>query len=445
MEWRVLREETSWDEHFAGQAGVLAESPTARGRLWPMATALLLLVMSAGLYLWRAAEKGVQVIEGELQAAVEAEQRLALFTAAFQVSSDLPASKTNVQVQSITFQGDLAIVEVETDYTDSSGQPRVFRQLHFYQPTAIGWVRVPADSPHLGPIQTLETASFIVRYHRQDADAVIAVAAGLDELYAELRRDYGLSPAAEKLPVDVGVEMNSPGQIRRRIGSHLCFGDRQLCVASPSLTALPADLSGTQVLHLWLLNALAYHLRREALLARAFRYEWQYANNALPRLQMRRHNELLAAWDADLAHWLYESARREPQPDSQSLAQELRALCNRHHILEHMQILEDMPSTALCISPPLKTLERFPRPPDRLRELIMPAPYLLLATTESWIHALAFETVFDYALAAYGADSLPALMEGFRRYSTWSELIPAVFRVSVEEFERGWQEYLAEL
>jgi hypothetical protein len=73
-------------------------------------------------------------------------------------------------------------------------------------------------------------------------------------------------------------------------------------------------------------------------------------------------------------------------------------------------------------------------------------PDLDLAVTEpSWIDLLAFETVLDYVVATYGADALPALVEGFRRYDTWNTLIPAIFGVSVEEFERGWQGYLAKV
>jgi hypothetical protein len=55
------------------------------------------------------------------------------------------------------------------------------------------------------------------------------------------------------------------------------------------------------------------------------------------------------------------------------------------------------------------------------------------------------EMLLDYVDATYGRKALSALVEGFRRYNGWSTLIPAVFDVSAEELERGWQGYLLTL
>jgi hypothetical protein len=58
------------------------------------------------------------------------------------------------------------------------------------------------------------------------------------------------------------------------------------------------------------------------------------------------------------------------------------------------------------------------------------------------LRQLIVQSVIEYAVATYGRDRLPALVQGIGRYETWAELAPAVFGVSVEQFKRGWQIYL---
>jgi len=50
-------------------------------------------------------------------------------------------------------------------------------------------------------------------------------------------------------------------------------------------------------------------------------------------------------------------------------------------------------------------------------------------------------TLLDYAVAEYGPDAVARLWQGFHDYPTWDALIPAVFGVTAEEFEHGWQTY----
>ena len=50
----------------------------------------------------------------------------------------------------------------------------------------------------------------------------------------------------------------------------------------------------------------------------------------------------------------------------------------------------------------------------------------------------------DYVAATYGRGKLAALFEACGVYSGWDDLIPAVFGVSVDAFEKGWQEYVTQ-
>jgi hypothetical protein len=51
-------------------------------------------------------------------------------------------------------------------------------------------------------------------------------------------------------------------------------------------------------------------------------------------------------------------------------------------------------------------------------------------------------TLVSYAMDSYGFSALPSLIEAMGEHNTWEGLIPAVFGVSAEEFEQGWQAYL---
>jgi hypothetical protein len=62
----------------------------------------------------------------------------------------------------------------------------------------------------------------------------------------------------------------------------------------------------------------------------------------------------------------------------------------------------------------------------------------------SYTVAVMSETVIGYLVATYGRDKLPALIAEMGNYTTFDELIPALLGVSREEFEAGWQAYLAQ-
>ena len=51
-------------------------------------------------------------------------------------------------------------------------------------------------------------------------------------------------------------------------------------------------------------------------------------------------------------------------------------------------------------------------------------------------------SAIDYAMTAHGQKHLPALIEAIRRQEPWIELVPRIFGVPVETFERGWHESL---
>jgi hypothetical protein len=57
---------------------------------------------------------------------------------------------------------------------------------------------------------------------------------------------------------------------------------------------------------------------------------------------------------------------------------------------------------------------------------------------------VALATVVAYAAATYGPARIPRLVAAASEHEGWETLLPAVFGVSMDEFETGWQAYLAE-
>ena len=177
------------------------------------------------------------------------------------------------------------------------------------------------------------------------------------------------------------------------------------------------------------------------------RYAWQAAAIALPRKQLREHSELLSAWFTDFAHWHYANEARMLKLDEDMSTEALELLCEKHKIVASPQLFVEGFSTEMCVWPYLfPSLHGNRTPTNRLVQLRVPEhDYDLMVDEIGWRQVLAAETLFDYVAVTYGRDALPALVEGFRHYDSWIKLIPAVFYITAEEFEQGWQTYLAEI
>jgi hypothetical protein len=65
-------------------------------------------------------------------------------------------------------------------------------------------------------------------------------------------------------------------------------------------------------------------------------------------------------------------------------------------------------------------------------------PYSGLGEAEQ----VGLATLFDYAAATYGRQSLSTLIANAASFSTWEMLIPATFGISYSDFETGWQAHM---
>jgi hypothetical protein len=69
---------------------------------------------------------------------------------------------------------------------------------------------------------------------------------------------------------------------------------------------------------------------------------------------------------------------------------------------------------------------------------------LPLTLRNAFDHTVTTETIIEYVVAAYGREKLPLFIEAMGNHTWAATLIPAVFDLSVAEFEAGWQAYMTE-
>jgi hypothetical protein len=58
--------------------------------------------------------------------------------------------------------------------------------------------------------------------------------------------------------------------------------------------------------------------------------------------------------------------------------------------------------------------------------------------------AIAFATFFEYVSETYGDEKVRLTIAALPQFESWEALIPAIYGVSLPEFEVGWNIYLAQ-
>ena len=70
--------------------------------------------------------------------------------------------------------------------------------------------------------------------------------------------------------------------------------------------------------------------------------------------------------------------------------------------------------------------------------------YQDLLLTEPGPYAIVLATALEYVATTYGAEEVPRLLSAIPAHATADTLIPALFGVSLAEFEQGWRLFLIE-
>ena len=268
-----------------------------------------------------------------------------------------------------------------------------YRETRFYEQAATGWVRAAPAPDFWGAQHSLETAHLRFEFTARDLPAVESIAEQIDAHYVALHQMLNLAPPSLYTKLTFVLE---PATVHEWDESN---NDR-LHLASPILSTIPQSLSDETFLT---------HQMVSLLIERAVDGAVMEAVDAEGRDYSARWQMMIWA----LNGWLRTDLLGHPSPWHQQAADHFRQ-------------------------------QRTDQPPLQLRDL---AAWNSRAEGEQarlMGEYAAAESVIAYAVATYGRDFLPTLAHGFGEHRFWSDLIPAIYGVSAETFEAGWNEYLAE-
>ncbi len=268
-----------------------------------------------------------------------------------------------------------------------------YRETRFYEQAATGWVRAKPAPDFWGTQHSLETAHIRFEFTERDLPAVASIAEQIDAHYVSLHQMLNLAPPSLYAKLTFVLE---PATVHEWDESN---NDR-LRLTSPVLSTIPQSLSDENFL---------MHQMVSLLIERAVDAAVKETVAAEGRDYSNRWQMMIWA----LNGWLRTDLLGQPSPWHQQAADHFRQ-------------------------------QRADQPLFYLRDL---AAWNSRAEGEQarvMGEYAAAESVIAYAVATYGRDYLPALVHGFGEHRFWSNLIPAIYGVSAETFEAGWNEYLAE-
>jgi hypothetical protein len=429
FEWQVVEQEEAWAALSAAASTESAAQRVCWRAPWVWAlVGLLGLVTGGGVYaLERTAEAGWEVIEAELQAAVAADA----WTTEQRPAAQAPA----VQMMQAEVHGSQAVVQAVVTQTLASGEQVAYLTTDFYTASDAGWVRTAPGADQLGPPQTLATQYLTIRYYAVDEPVVRAIAPRLDTLYAQACANFGLAPEtlAHALTVELVMDPHrAAGWVWRSSGE-------AIKVASPVLLQLPAEQPPAE----WIYQSVAGPLV-EAVLGHAEPQTrgWVSARDFrwYPMLQAL---QLWQLWQADgaLAKQRTEVLRQFYGAPPASAA---FAACRAHPVWQlSLPLVVRLCRELVGAERVVQISGTHTPPPRRLLDIFLMADNGYDSVVQ-WGETAALETLVEYAVARYGVERLPMLVRATGDYTTWAGLIDAVYGVSAEEFEQGWQAYVAE-
>jgi hypothetical protein len=267
-------------------------------------------------------------------------------------------------------------------------------------------------------------------------------------VYEKLRHDLGapITVATEKITVEFVTDKPPEGY-------RFSFAKRTITLPSPVILSVPVEITAATVLY----EPVVYPLAKLAVLETIDQYSldwkvvvwlWRSLIDALPLWAVWENAGPLAAQRADVVRWLYQNAIANERDTLKAVPDSYLGLCCSYRIWRLSPELMFIPLTCTPVDENQQLTPRCPSMPIRIAELccwlIKPdALSSINPEAESVGGVVAMETIIEYVVATYGRESLPHLIAALGDHSSWNSLIPAVFDISADEFEAGWQSYLA--
>lgn len=262
------------------------------------------------------------------------------------------------------------------------------QEARFYRSTESGWLRTLPPDSYWGEHLTYETDHLRFVYRERDRAAVEAIMHEIDAAYVALYELLSVSLDADKPKLTVNIE---PGLVRR-----LVTGENQIDVMSPVLEKITDGQSTADYLAESIMGRMTYQAIRDAYPSSSGRYLYRWP---------------IMIWG--VRGWLRTELLGRTSP--------WRA--------EAVEIFYDRSLDNYPLPLTLATDLRGDQQPTRSQVL--------------WRY-IAAESIIEYVALTYGRERVPDLLNGLVKYGSWSDLVPNVFGESVEEFELGWNLYLAE-
>ncbi len=448
IEWVVIESDAEWERLCPMPIINLAAEPNRRLRrqrtFLSMATLLLLLVGAVSVTI---STHDAPVAKKSSQPAAVAQQ----FSAKVAMNRSDQGSENGASpdyvfevVQNFAIQSERKVAHVLL--YGEHGEP-LYRQTRFYQRIGPDWRPTEPVAALLGAQQQLTTPHFVFYFRHDDAQTVIAVAPQIETLYTVLQGNLGLpsAPAGQKLVIDVRVTMlpdDAPTQPRD--AGHIS-------VLSPVLYLAPVGLTDAQLLHQSIVLPLLDYLLTQAILTHGLAAGWRPMRQGIYLWQLWNLDLPLAAWREEVVTWLYHDAANTDSAQVIRLPAQYQALCTIHKLWMASPVQIGIPFWCNELDQQQAALLWWGEhiPATHLAQLAVPIRPHAHAEIESVTDLVSYPgqtvelaTLIEYAVATYGRERLPALMTGLGQYQSWETLIPAVYGVSVAEFETGWQAYL---
>jgi hypothetical protein len=470
FDWQVCQSDQEWEAVSQAHRPSAPRPHSPVRRFLPLG---LLLLLAAGGLRWYSVQSERAAVEAAIGRTVESEtaqdhdSQVASLPTIVSWPSVQPQGRLTTQTlpaqlplfgDAIThlrrLEGDVAVIEVTLP---ASREQPALRQTRVYRQTESGWQRIPPAAAHWGAPSRWEGDHLLLRYYTDDTLAVAEVATQLDARYAELHQLLLGEPPSHKLKVVVDPAQAS-GQIAHRVTN-----DEPLVVASPAVYLTPENISDAELLAQSVVLALLGELTDRALLpyedegnvaAYVLRARMGRLLDGVVLWQLWQDDLPLARWWEPVVRWVFSDARASLPASGEVVPSFQAELCAEHGLWLPTPLALGIPLSChdgwdqaehylawRRLSAPPLSLEYFPLvTAERLMQDYQASP-------SGWNHpadTVALATVLEYAAATYGPESIPLLLTEASQYEGWATLIPAVFGVSIEEFEAGWQAYLAQ-
>lgn len=473
LDWKIVEKQEEWEAALLSSAADLVPStPIAYPRpyrryLWGGLLALLLLLAVVGDWLWQTAQTGLEQIEGELTNTVQSElAAVALIseppatttttTAAAMawglqlereqeklpvlLSLDSPVTQLITDVYTINLEGDLAVV---TFVTTAENGAQAYRQTRFYRQTTEGWQRTMPNAGLWGAPRRLESEYFIFNYRQNDVEVVAAVAPQLDVLYAKLLHNFGLTPDAEKLVIDVRVEQ-ATGAIVAPL-----WRSQPMVVPSPALYFAPIEMSEETLLVQSIALPLIEYVGARSVKAHSIPSHGRRLVESVGLWQLWNLEMPLAQWRQEIVRWIYRDGSKD-DPGKLSVPEHYAEICAMHSLWMLWPMSVGIPlDCSISAEGQWRVISWGVHITDThlqlLRRPFVGYDYYYDETSDVGRATEEVEaaTLIEYAVTTYGDEQLPVLLASLAQHDSWETLIPAVYGVSPSEFEQGWRAYMA--